>query len=80
MFALPQHVAPYLAGVLIDLANEDHLRALEREEFVTRLAYYYAELNAVHPFREGNGRTQRAFLGHIAAEAGAPHRLDRLGP
>jgi cell filamentation protein len=41
---------------------------------VGRLAHYFAELNAVHPFREGNGRTQRAFLGQIATEAG--HQID----
>ncbi len=80
MFALPQHVASYLAGVLSDLANEDRLRDLEREEFVTRLAHYFAELNAVHPFREGNGRTQRAFLGQIATEAGHPIDWTGLDP
>jgi cell filamentation protein len=37
-----------------------------------RLTHYYAEINAVHPFREGNGRTQRAFLGQIAKAAGHP--------
>jgi len=72
VFALPQHVTPYLTGVLSDLANEERLRGLERDDFVTRIAHYFAELNAVHPFREGNGRTQRAFLGHIASEAGYP--------
>ena len=70
MFALPQHVTPYLSGVLSDLAGEDRLRGLDRADFVARLAHYFAELNAVHPFREGNGRTQRAFLGNIATEAG----------
>jgi cell filamentation protein len=72
MFALPQHVASYLVGVLSDLANEDRLRGLDRADFVTRLAHYFAELNAVHPFREGNGRTQRAFLSQIATEGGHP--------
>jgi cell filamentation protein len=80
MFALPQHIAPYLASVLSDLANEDRLRGLEREDFVGRLAHYFAELNAVHPFREGNGRTQRAFLGQIAAEAGYPIDWTDLDP
>jgi cell filamentation protein len=80
MFALPQHVAPYLAGVLSDLVNEERLRGLERDDFVTRLAHYYAELNAVHPFREGNGRTQRAFLGHIAADAAHPIDWTGLDP
>ena len=32
------------------------------------------EPNALHPFREGNGRTQRAFLSQLARDAG--FRLD----
>jgi cell filamentation protein len=80
LFALPEHIAPYLAGVLSDLANEDRLRGLQRADFVDRLAHYFAELNAVHPFREGNGRTQRAFLGQIATEAGYPIDWTGLDP
>ena len=30
--------------------------------FSQRIAYYFSEINAIHPFREGNGRTLRAFL------------------
>jgi Fic/DOC family len=37
-------------------------------------------INAVHPFREGNGRTQRAFLRQLAAEAGYDISWDRLDP
>jgi len=80
MFALPQHVAAYLTGVLRNLVGEDRLGGLERDDFVARLAHYYAEINAVHPFREGNGRTERAFLGHIATEAGRPIDLTGLNP
>ncbi|MEV5752928.1 Fic family protein [Actinoallomurus sp. NPDC052308] len=28
------------------------------------------EVNAIHPFREGNGRTQRVFFGQLARDAG----------
>jgi cell filamentation protein len=52
------------------LRSADHLRGLERSEFVRRAAELYGDLNALHPFREGNGRTQRAFLGQLSAEAG----------
>jgi fido (protein-threonine AMPylation protein) len=38
------------------------------------LTYYLAEINATHPFREGNGRTQRAFLQQLAEDAG--YRID----
>jgi cell filamentation protein len=35
-----------------------------------RLAYYLSEINVVHPFREGNGRTQRVFIEYLAQHAG----------
>lgn len=34
------------------------------------IADYYCELNVIHPFREGNGRTQRLFFEAIALNAG----------
>jgi cell filamentation protein len=72
MFALPEHIAPYLSNVLAGLPREDFLRGLPRRQLAARLAHYMAEINAVHPFREGNGRTQRAFVGQLAAQAGRP--------
>jgi cell filamentation protein len=78
LFALPEHIGPYLTTLLADLAREDRLKGLERERFVERLTHYYAEINAVHPFREGNGRAQRAFLGQIAKAAGQPIAWARL--
>jgi len=38
--------------------------------FVARLAYYMGEINAAHPFREGNGRVQRLFCAQLAEQAG----------
>jgi len=70
MFALPGHIESYTTDVLRRLAGEGHLDGLPREEFAARLTYYYAEINAVHPFREGNGRAQRAFLRQLALDAG----------
>ena len=35
---------------------------------------------ALHPFREGNGRTQRAFLGQLAVEAGHPIHWAAMDP
>ena len=48
------------------LANERALIGLGIGEFSARAAYYLAELNALHPFRERNGRAQREFLSHLA--------------
>lgn len=69
-FCLPQHIEAYAADVFAALAKERHLRGLPREGFLERLTHYFAEVNAVHPFREGNGRTQRAFFRQLSREAG----------
>lgn len=80
LFALSQHIASYLAGVLEELPRESYLRRLDRDQIVNRLTHYLAEINATHPFREGNGRTQRAFLGQLAADAGYLIAWERLDP
>jgi cell filamentation protein len=72
LFCLPQHIESYAGTVFGELADDKHLRGLPRERFVDRFTHYYAEINAVHPFREGNGRTQRAFFHQLAREAGWP--------
>lgn len=72
LFCLPQHIEPYAADVFGGLAREKHLRGLNRDDFVERVTHYYAEVNAIHPFREGNGRTQRAFFGQLSRDADWP--------
>lgn len=69
-FCLPQFIESASQEILGALSREGYLRGLCREEFVDRLTFYLGEINAIHPFREGNGRTQRAFLGQLAREAG----------
>ena len=56
--------------VFSELASENYLKDLPRVEFINRLSYYYDQLNYIHPFREGNGRTQRAFWSRVASDAG----------
>jgi len=70
MFALPEHIESYTSEVLRQLTGEQYLRGLSRDQFAERLTHYYAEINAAHPFREGNGRAQRAFLRQLALDAG----------
>jgi cell filamentation protein len=78
MFATPSNIESYATGLFRQLAAEEHLGGLSRERFAERLTYYYAEINAVHPFREGNGRAQRAFLSQLALEAGHSLAWERL--
>lgn len=62
-----ERAAAFAAG---DLSNDSMLQGLDRERFVERLAFHYDAFNYIHPFREGNGRTQRVFWSRVADEAG----------
>jgi cell filamentation protein len=73
-FAHWRHVDDETSRLLHGLHEDGFLRNLRREIVVERLAHYYGELNAMHPFREGNGRTCRAFLRQLTAAVG--FRLD----
>lgn len=53
-----------------ELADDKQLRGLPRDRFIERLAHHYDQVNYLHPFREGNGRTQRLFWSQISAAAG----------
>jgi cell filamentation protein len=70
MFCLPQFIEPAAAETFRQLRQENFLRGLARDTFTDRLTHYLGGVNAVHPFREGNGRTQRAFFEQLAADAG----------
>ena len=70
LFCLPQFIESYAAEVFGNLAAEGHLRGLHQSAFVDRLAHFLADVNSLHPFREGNGRAQRAFFGQLARDAG----------
>lgn len=66
--------AVYLNDMAEDIffkyANENYLIGMSKEKVVDRLSYYMGEINALHPFREGNGRTQREFIRCAAMIAG----------
>jgi len=69
-FCLPQHIESSAAEMFRALHSEGLLRGLPRGVFTERLTYYLGEVNAVHPFREGNGRAQRAFFEQLTSDAG----------
>ncbi len=72
MFGPALHIGGALADALDKLSREDFLRSLPAQAFAARAAFYLGEINAIHPFREGNGRTQREFLRQLALQAGHP--------
>lgn len=46
------------------------LKSMEHSHFVEELTDFYCSTNELHPFREGNGRTQRLFLSQLTTNAG----------
>jgi len=69
-FANINQIEPYARTVFRQLAGENYLQGIPVEKFAARLAHYMAEINALHPFRDGNGRVQRVFASQLAEDAG----------
>lgn len=61
-FCESQFIRENLNECLNELRNEKYLKGKDIREFASRAAYYMAELNFIHPFREGNGRALREFI------------------
>ena len=56
--------------IFTELKQEKYLKDITNAlDFSKRLAYYFAEINALHPFREGNGRTEREFIRQLAFQS-----------
>ena len=70
LFAHPEYIEKAVRSLLSQLAAEQ-LDMRDKQHLVDRLCHYYAEMNAIHPFREGNGRVQKLILNEIARRAGA---------
>ena len=70
-FCRAEYIESQLNMLFMQLKEEKYLKDYSgKEEFGKRLAYYLSEINVIHPFREGNGRTQRMFIEHLAYNAG----------
>lgn len=69
-FCDARFIEPAAASVFGALAKENNLAGLDQDTFAARAAHHFSEINALHPFREGNGRAQRLFFGEIAKKAG----------
>ncbi|MBP0618258.1 Fic/DOC family protein [Jiella mangrovi] len=79
-FCYPEYIASEMARIFNELAADNYLVGLSRAAFAAKAAHILAEINAVHPFREGNGRTQLTFLTILAEHAGFTVDMDVLDP
>ena len=79
-FAEWEFIEPELRKILNELKGDNFLKGLTKETFSERLAYYMAELNVLHPFREGNGRATREFIRQLALYNGYYFNLAKIDP
>ena len=79
-FCYPESFDQELGKLFAWLAARDHLQGLDAVRFAEGAAHFLSELNAIHLFREGNGRAQTAFVAMLAAQAGHPMDFERLVP
>lgn len=69
-FCQPQFIVREAGKLFLLMEKEHWLQQYEHLSFCQRLAWYYCELNVLHPFREGNGRSLRVLFEQIAIHAG----------
>ena len=69
-FCPAEEIEPQAARIFNRLKAKNEFKGLPRDEFVNELVDFYCATNYLHPFREGNGRAQRAFLTQLIRNAG----------
>ena len=80
MFCYPEYINAEMERIFAALRKNILAKLLSRRDFASGAAQFLAELNAVRPFREGNGRAQLAFLTVLTEEAGHPLDLEHFHP
>ncbi len=70
MFYPPNLIDRELDKVFAKIKEKNMLKETDKEKVFDNLAYVMAELNIIHPFREGNGRSIREFIRLMAKRVG----------
>ncbi len=79
-FCKAEFIAAEMDKRFAAINGENNLRGLDAATFAARAAEHIGELNAIHPFLDGNGRALRAFLENLAEQAGHHIDLARVDP
>ena len=77
-FCFPENIERQANKLFAQLKKDKFLIGLEPELFAKKAAHFLSELNVIHAFREGNGRTQLSFFLLLADHAGHPIDLQDL--
>lgn len=77
-FIFCQFIESGIADVHRQIRDQNYLAGLKPDQFADAAARIIGDVNYVHPFREGNGRTQLFYLKQLTERAGHAIELDRL--
>ena len=69
-FTPPALIERQAHKIFTELKDKNNLQNLDKDSFSKEVAYLFGHINNLHPFREGNGRTQRIFIKEVAKQAG----------
>ena len=64
------YIESHAAEIHEKLKQSNFLTGLGKTDFIVKLAHFMGEINALHPFREGNGRTARLYFKQLSINAG----------
>lgn len=70
LFCRARFINDYAETVFGDFYSSCDNNKDNKDSFIETLAAHYADLNALHPFREGNGRAQREFTRELCLKCG----------
>jgi cell filamentation protein len=74
IFCRGPYIVENAKTIFKNIKSEKYLSGINKQDFIKRMAYYMGEINALHPFREGNGRTAREFFRQLSLNA--KYKLD----
>lgn len=77
-YCRPDYIDENMTALFRKLEREDYLTGLEPRVFADRLAERWGDLSAIHPYRDGNTRTQSFYVTAIAERAGHPIDWERV--
>jgi cell filamentation protein len=80
MFCYPENIESEAQKLFAQLERDNFLKGLSLEDFARKSAHFLSELNAIHAFREGNGRAQLSFFLLLADRASYPIDLNEFDP
>ncbi|MDD7410089.1 MAG: Fic family protein [Fusobacterium gastrosuis] len=71
LFCKAVYIESYASDIFRNLKKNNYFHDIENKEILSKkLAETFLDINALHPFREGNGRTQREFIRSLAKSNG----------